>query len=365
MQAGVTAAPRYARRTMLTGGHSTGEESPRTETVSVVMATFNGAEFLDEQLESLVTQTQLPDELVVVDDASTDGTQNLLRAFARRAPFPVQIVEQPYHVGTSPNFEEGIVRSTGDLIAIADQDDRWRPDKIAVMANRMAREPDVLMAFSDAVLIDAEGKQIGGSRWRVSGFSPGVWRQMALDPFGPMLGRQVVSGCTMVFRRELVPAISPMPAGVHPALGDIMYDRWISLVAAAVGPVMTIPERLIEYRIHPGQQIGIPAFRLRRGTPRLALHAGQFVANHHEKEGRAEYYLAHLHEISKRLEASDLDTGDSHLRLHLGAQHLAARSAIVHDRKGRLRAIGRQYRDPDGYRRFALGLATALADLVR
>ena len=140
---------------MLTGGHSTGEESPRTETVSVVMATFNGAEFLDEQLESLVTQTQLPDELVVVDDASTDGTQNLLRAFARRAPFPVQIVEQPYHVGTSPNFEEGIVRSTGDLIAIADQDDRWRPDKIAVMANRMAREPDVLMAFSDAVLIDA------------------------------------------------------------------------------------------------------------------------------------------------------------------------------------------------------------------
>ena len=128
---------------MLSGGHSTGDESPRTETVSVVMATFNGAEFLDEQLESLVTQTQLPDELVVVDDASTDGTQEILRSFARRAPFPVQIVEQPYHVGTSPNFEEGIVRSSGDLVAIADQDDRWRPDKIAVMANRMAREPEV------------------------------------------------------------------------------------------------------------------------------------------------------------------------------------------------------------------------------
>ncbi|MFM7063624.1 MAG: glycosyltransferase family 2 protein [Actinomycetes bacterium] len=329
------------------------------------MATFNGAEFLDEQLDSLVAQTQLPDELVVVDDASTDGTQELLRAFARRAPFPVQVVEQPSHVGTSPNFEEGIVRSSGDLISIADQDDRWCPDKIAVMANRMAREPEVLMAFSDAVLIDAAGHRIGGSRWRVSGFSPSVWRQMALDPFGPMLGRQVVSGCTMVFRRALVPAIVPIPAGLHPALGNIMYDRWISLLAAAVGPVMTVPERLIEYRIHPGQQIGIPAFRLRRSTPRLALHTGQFVANHEEKEGRAEYYLAHVHEISKRLEALHLDSGDSNLRLHLGAQHLTARIAIVHDRRGRARAISRQYRDPDGYRRFALGLATALADFVR
>lgn len=333
--------------------------------VSVVMATFNGAEFLGEQLDSLTAQTQLPDELVVVDDASTDGTQDLLRAFARTAPFPVHVVLQPYHVGTSPNFEEGIVRSTGDLIAICDQDDRWRPDKLAVMSNRMAKAPDVLMAFSDAVLIDSTGQQIGGSRWRVSGFSSRVWRELELDPFGPMLGRQLVSGCTSMFRRELVPAIVPVPAALHPALGDIMYDRWISLVAAALGPVMTVPERLIEYRIHPGQQIGIPALRLRRVSPRAALQAGQFVANHEEKRGRADYYRTHLQELAKRLEATDLATGDSNLRLHLGEQHLAARSEIVADRRGRVRQVLRQYRDPDGYRRFALGLSTAAADLLR
>lgn len=347
---------------MTDGGTPTGQGAER---VSVVMATFNGADFLDEQLESLVAQTQLPDELVVVDDASTDGTQEILSAFARRAPFPVEVVLQPYHVGTSPNFEEGIVRSTGGIIAICDQDDRWRPDKIAVMASRMARQPDALMAFSDAVLIDAEGRQIGGSRWRVSGFSPRVWRSMEDDPFGPMLGRQLVSGCTAAFRRELVPAILPMPAGVHPALGDIMYDRWISLVAAAVAPVMTVPERLIEYRIHPGQQIGIPALKVRRLAPRAALHGGQFVANRTEKQGRADYYRAHLQEIAKRLEATDMASGDSNLRLHLGEQHLAARSAIVGDRRHRLREVVRQYRDPDGYRRFALGLATAMADLTR
>jgi len=339
--------------------------TPARERVSVVLATFNGAQFLEEQLESLVQQTQLPDELIAVDDASTDGTQEILQEFARRAPFPVELVLQEYRVGTSPNFEEGIVRSSGEIIAICDQDDRWRPDKIAVMASRMAREPDVLMAFSDAVLIDAEGKRIGGSRWRVSGFSPRVWRTMELDPFGPMLGRQVVSGCTAAFRRELVPAILPMPAGLHPALGDIMYDRWISLVAAALGPVMTIPERLIEYRIHPAQQIGIPALKIRRLAPRLALHAGQFVANRSEKVGRADYYRAHVQEIAKRLAATDLDNGDSNLRLHLAEQHLGIRSGIVGHRDGRARAITRHYRDPDGYRRFALGLATSLADLTR
>ncbi|MFM7068137.1 MAG: glycosyltransferase, partial [Actinomycetes bacterium] len=211
----------------MAGSDPTSPATPerRRDRVSVVMATYNGAEFLAEQLQSLVDQTQLPDELVVVDDASIDGTQQILTDFARRAPFPVEIILQDYHVGTSPNFEEGIVRSTGDIIAISDQDDRWYPDKIAVMANRMGQHPEALMAFSDAILIDSTGRRIGGSRWRVSGFSPRVWRSMAVEPFGPMLGRQVVSGCTAAFRRELVPALVPMPAGLHPALGDIMYDR--------------------------------------------------------------------------------------------------------------------------------------------
>lgn len=336
----------------------------------MVLATFEGEEFLAEQLESLANQTQLPDELVAVDDASEDRTPEMLADFARHAPFPVTVLRSEVHRGTCATFEEGLLRARGSLLLICDQDDRWVPEKVEVMAERMAQRPDAMLGFSDATLIDAQGARLSRSRWRVSGFGPREQDAMAVDPFGQMLARQVVSGCTSAVRAELVPAIVPFPAGVHPALGDMMYDRWISLVAAAAAPVVTIPERLVEYRIHAGQQIGIPALPLRRVVPRTALRLGQFVASSREKAGRAAYHRAHLREIDKRLEHIDAATGRSALMLRLADRHLGHRERLTGSARSRIRAsrireVAREYFDDDGYRRFALGAATAIADLTR
>lgn len=337
----------------------------RTDRVSVVLATFNGARFVREQLDSLNEQTQLPDELVVVDDSSTDDTLAIVEEFSRTARFPVSVITQPHHMGTCETFEEGFRASSGDLLLICDQDDRWHPEKIEVMAHRMARRPEALLAFSDAVLVDAAGLRLSRSRWRIAGFGPAQWAAMERDPFGQMMMRQIVSGCTAAIRRELLPALLPFPSGLHPALPTMMYDRWISLLAAAAGAVLVVPERLVDYRIHPAQQIGIPALALRRVAPQTTLRLGQFVAPRVEKTGRFAYQQEHLKEIAKRLAAAELDTGDSSLWVRLADEHLRTRETLSDRRHTRVRPIVRDYLGADGYRRYSLGLAAALSDLTR
>jgi glycosyltransferase involved in cell wall biosynthesis len=335
------------------------------ERVSVVLATYNGERFVAEQLETLRQQTRRPDELIVVDDASDDSTVAIVREFARHAPFPVEIVVQSEHVGTCENFEEGLRLATGDIIAICDQDDRWMPEKLAVMEERMHQRPEALLAFSDAVLIDIDGDRLSRSRWRIAGFGASQWQAMERDPFGQMMKRQIVSGCTAAIRAEILPALLPFPAGLHPALPTMMYDRWISLLAAAAAPVLTIPERLVEYRIHPAQQIGIPALRLRRVMPHAALRAGQFVAPRIEKTGRFAYQQQHIKEIQKRLVVSGLHSGDADLRLRLADEHLRTRELLELPRRERTRPVLREYLNDDGYRRFSLGLAAAVSDITR
>lgn len=336
----------------------------RRERVAVILATYNGEEFLPEQLSSLTSQSQLPDEVVIVDDGSTDATPDILRAFRRGAPFPVRLRLRE-HQGTGTTFAESMQETCADILIICDQDDVWMPEKIAVMTEAMASQPDALLAFSDAVLIDSNGRHIGGSRWRVAAFGERQQAAMIDDPLGVLLARQVVSGCTAAIRRALVPLVLPFPTNVHPALGDIMYDRWISLAAAAQGTVLPVPERLVSYRIHDGQQVGIPALKLRRFTPQLALKAGQFLPDRATRLGRFEYHLAHLTEIAKRLEHSDMDSGGSSLRLRLATEHLEQRCQLTSGSRRQLRPVAQHYLEQDGYRRFALGLSSAVSDWTR
>src|SRR6516164_2136009 len=94
-------------------------------TISVAMATYNGERFLEEQLNCLTRQMLLPFELVVCDDGSTDGTLDILHRFAQSAPFPVWIYENQTKLGFGFNFLQAIGRSTGELVALSDQDDVW------------------------------------------------------------------------------------------------------------------------------------------------------------------------------------------------------------------------------------------------
>src|ERR1017187_10286490 len=98
-------------------------------TVSIAMATYNGEKFLSKQLESFSCQTLMPDELVVCDDGSRDGTLAILEAYAAEAQFPVRIIKNDTNLGYSANFAKATSLCKGEIILFSDQDDIWFDDK--------------------------------------------------------------------------------------------------------------------------------------------------------------------------------------------------------------------------------------------
>src|SRR5688500_9098173 len=100
---------------------------PRVK-ISVAMCTYNGAQFLRTQLESIIAQSRAPDEIVVCDDCSTDETRALLKQFAAESLVPVSLHFNEQNLGSVRNFEQAIRMCNGNVIALSDQDDVWHRD---------------------------------------------------------------------------------------------------------------------------------------------------------------------------------------------------------------------------------------------
>ncbi len=218
--------------------------------LSIALATCNGDRFLDAQLASIARQTRLPDELVACDDASTDDSVAILKRFGAAAPFPVRIECQPGNVGSTRTFERAIALCEGEVIALADQDDVWAPTKLALLVDLFARNPNLGLAFSDGLLVDANLVPTGQRLWQNKAFPPALQHSFERGEGARVLLRyNVVTGATCAFRAELRSRLLPIPpAWVH--------DAWIGIVAACLAEVKTIAEPLIEYRQHLAQQIG-------------------------------------------------------------------------------------------------------------
>ncbi len=111
-------------------------------TVSIAMATYNGAKYISYQLETLARQSFLPAELVVTDDGSSDETLNILDTFSTAAPFPVRVFRNATRLGYEENFLKAASLCTGDLIAFCDQDDLWMEQKLSLCSKYFA-EPSI------------------------------------------------------------------------------------------------------------------------------------------------------------------------------------------------------------------------------
>ncbi len=218
--------------------------------VSIALGTYNGGQYLREQLESIAAQQRPPDELVICDDCSGDDSVEIVRWFAARASFPVRLQINERRLGSTGNFAKAIALCRGRWIFLCDQDDVWMPQKIARLLQAAAEHPDAGLLFSDVRLVDAARRPLGCGLWEALRFGR---RQQRLlnrgDAWKVLVRRNVVTGMTMAFRSEYRPWVLPPAAGW-------VHDGWIALIVAAVAPCVAIAEPLVEYRQHPGQQIG-------------------------------------------------------------------------------------------------------------
>lgn len=224
--------------------------------ISVALAACNGERHIEAQLESLALQTRLPDELVVCDDASNDGTREKVRAFAAGAAFPVRLEEQADRLGITDNFASALARTSGDIVFFADQDDIWKPQKIERLAGRLEADSKLGAVFSNGRVVDADGQPLGFDLWESLAFSAAeqtlVAKGRAVDVF---LKHVVAAGTTMAFRGSFRELALPFPALRS------CHDAWLAFLAACVSNVEAVDEPLIDYRLHGDNQIGIRKLR--------------------------------------------------------------------------------------------------------
>jgi len=120
-----------------------------TVSVSVVIPAFNAALTIDRAIQSIQRQTQLPREIIVVDDASTDNTRQVVAHTAQECTVPIRLVTNSQNVGPGVSRNTGWDLATSDLVAFLDSDDFWHPQKLAIQVTQMCAEPEIVMSCHD------------------------------------------------------------------------------------------------------------------------------------------------------------------------------------------------------------------------
>ena len=220
--------------------------------ISIAMCTFNGTDYLQEQLISIAKQTRLPDEVVVCDDASTDSTLQILNEFKKDNSFSVEIHSNGVRLGATKNFEKAIRLCKGKIIVLCDQDDIWLPHKLEKIEELFEENHNIGYIFSNAMVVDEKLNPFNCTLWDYVSFTENQRRKFKQgNQIEILIQHNIVTGATMAFRKELRDWILPFPE-------EWVHDEWIALLlSAAEKKGLLIEESLIKYRIHSRQSLSI------------------------------------------------------------------------------------------------------------
>jgi len=129
--------------------------------ISVVLCTYNGEAFIQEQLESILAQSLPPNEIVISDDGSSDQTLARIKAIQDSSTASIRwvVITRDKPFGPAENFAHALTVATGELIALSDQDDIWESTKLAVLRSHFQKHPDALLVHTNARLIDSAGRE--------------------------------------------------------------------------------------------------------------------------------------------------------------------------------------------------------------
>ena len=264
--------------------------------ISVAMCTYNGAQYIVEQLESMAAQTLLPAEIVVSDDGSTDGTVALLKQTWERLAehssevrkVKLTVLSNKTSLGVTKNFEQAIAATTRPYIFLADQDDIWFPARLETEIAQL--NAGAGFVFGDAQLINESGEPLGHSLFEALALSNSERTGIVSRPVDVLIKRNIVTGATAAFSRSVFEKASPFPAGW-------VHDEWLAMVAALIGERFAVTESLIGYRQHSSNQIGV-----KKNT--MATRMAKLRAEGAERNARLLARITSLSERSVELGAS-------------------------------------------------------------
>lgn len=323
-------------------------------TISVALCTHNGMPYIVEQLTSILRQSTVPQQLVVSDDASGDGTvarirEEVARFRAERSglSFELVVLENPSPLGVTANFEQAIRACTGDLIVLSDQDDVWHGHRLARVREVFVADPSLLLLHSDARLVGAGGEPLGDLLSEGIGFTrseqDAIHHGRGLEI---LLRRNVVTGATAAFRRSLVEGSVPFP-------DSWVHDEWLAIVASILGRIDFLPEPLVDYRQHGNNQIGAE----RPGWIQLWGRLRE------SRDGRNARLLARAEALAERFVGGEVDVSITE-RLRQKVNHERVRAGLPRGRMFRLWPVFREWLT-GRYTRFGRARFDILRDLVQ
>jgi len=238
--------------------------------IAVVMCTYNGERFIAEQISSIRAQSRPPDQLVVVDDSSTDSTWHIVQhqcALAAEMGIEVVVRRNARNLGYVANFEYALSLANADLLFLSDQDDIWRSEKIERMVQEFMRRPELELLHTDARLVDASGRDMGCGLFEALEITSAELKlEHEGHAFGVLLRRNVVTKATTAVRREALNKAFPFPRAC-------VHDEWLALSCSGSGRVDCLEDALVDYWQHDADWIGVRRrnSKLRSGIPRRAL----------------------------------------------------------------------------------------------
>lgn len=200
--------------------------------VSVCMATFNGEKFVAEQIASILMQLGPSDELIIVDDASTDSTVEAIKNFADQR---ITLYEGKRNTGPVGAFNRAMSIATGELVYLSDQDDIWHADKVKVI-NQLFEDKELDLVVHDARVTTDSGV-LNESLFEMCGSTPGLLRNIVSSTH---------TGCCMAIKRSSLELLLPVPAwrGVY-------HDAWIGVLSGCLRYKKVFYKTpLIDYRRH-------------------------------------------------------------------------------------------------------------------
>lgn len=199
--------------------------------VSVCMAAYNGEKYISDQIRSILDEIGANDELIVVDDASSDSTVLIVEQFADPR---IRLIEGSMNLGHVGAFEVALTAARGRLILLSDQDDVWVKGRVAHLREFQRASGRLVVAS-------------GFENFRADGSRTAVWPTQAgaaRDFTNLIGGRQAYYGCAMGLRREILPLALPFPKCVE------AHDHWLAVIGMTNGGVAQSPAITVERRIH-------------------------------------------------------------------------------------------------------------------
>ena len=324
--------------------------------VSVALCTYNGAQFVANQLRSIAAQTILPAEIVIVDDRSSDDTVATTDAVLAElktqntefAQVEVRVEVNEASLGVTKNFERAISLTTREYIFLSDQDDVWTSDRIKVQLAEL--EAGAGFVFGDADLIDESGASLGHSLFDALDLLPrerdGI---IGAQPVDVLIRRNIVTGATAAFSRRVFEVASPFAS-------SWVHDEWLAIVAALNHETFALTPTVIGYRQHGKNQIGV-----KRKT--AASRVAKLTADGRARNARL---LQRAQDLASRFKGTSSNFIDAHSALLIdeALKHQTSRSAFRSNRLVRFPQVLREVLS-GRYFRVSNGPRDVLRDLVQ